>query len=74
MRSRSDQLTRREFAKLLGGAGLALSIPGALALYQHERVRSNSRMLRLLAVSTLCCATTPRAESTRSRPSSVDSA
>ena len=31
MRSLKDQLTRREFAKLLGGAGLALSIPGALA-------------------------------------------
>ena len=31
MRSLKDQLTRREFAKLLGGAGLALSTPGALA-------------------------------------------
>ena len=31
MRGLKDQLTRREFAKLLGGAGLALSIPGALA-------------------------------------------
>jgi hypothetical protein len=31
MRSLKDQLTRREFAKLLGGAGLALSIPGAIA-------------------------------------------
>jgi len=31
MRSLKDQLTRREFAKLLGGAGLALSIPGGLA-------------------------------------------
>jgi hypothetical protein len=31
MRSLKDQLTRREFAKLLGGAGLALSMPGALA-------------------------------------------
>jgi len=31
MRSLKDQLTRREFAKLFGGAGLALSIPGALA-------------------------------------------
>ncbi|HEX4785771.1 MAG TPA: CRTAC1 family protein [Candidatus Sulfotelmatobacter sp.] len=30
MRSRNPQLTRREFAKLLGGAGLALSIPQAL--------------------------------------------
>jgi hypothetical protein len=31
MRSRSHTLTRREFAKWLGGAGLALSVPGALA-------------------------------------------
>lgn len=31
MRSLKDRLTRREFAKLLGGAGLALSIPGAPA-------------------------------------------
>lgn len=31
MRSRSHTLTRREFAMLLGGAGLALSVPGAFA-------------------------------------------
>jgi hypothetical protein len=31
MRGRNDHLTRREFAKLLGGAGLALSVPEAFA-------------------------------------------
>jgi hypothetical protein len=31
MRSRSNQLTRRQFARLLGGAGLALSVPHAFA-------------------------------------------
>ena len=31
MRSRSNQLTRRQFTRLLGGAGLALSVPHAFA-------------------------------------------
>ncbi|MCU1269175.1 MAG: ASPIC/UnbV domain protein [Acidobacteriaceae bacterium] len=31
MRSNKNQFTRREFAKLLGGAGVALSVPGAFA-------------------------------------------
>lgn len=31
MRSRSNQLTRRQFSRLLGGAGLALSIPKVFA-------------------------------------------
>ncbi len=31
MHTRRETITRREFAKLLGGAGLALSVPGALA-------------------------------------------
>ena len=31
MRSHNNQITRREFARLLAGAGLALSLPRALA-------------------------------------------
>jgi enediyne biosynthesis protein E4 len=31
MRSNKNQFTRREFVKLLGGAGVALSVPGAFA-------------------------------------------
>jgi enediyne biosynthesis protein E4 len=37
MRNRSYRLTRREFAKLLGGAGLALSVPETFAAATNSR-------------------------------------
>ncbi|MGC2196613.1 MAG: hypothetical protein WA628_18205, partial [Terriglobales bacterium] len=36
MLSRSNQLTRRQFARMLGGAGLALSVPAMFAAGQAK--------------------------------------